>query len=98
MSDVDGKFEKWDKEGKYLVGLEVNLDAVASKGWTKWNIPAFEYLTVICTTETYGETLKEVLKNYMPEHDYSLVGAIQEYYSSKIMEGEMYLYFPIKRL
>lgn len=98
MSDIDNTYNKWDKEGKYLVGIEAESHMEVPVGWIKWQIPSFEYIVVVSTDDTYGDTMKEILKEYMPKHKYSLVGAIQEYYSPKLNEGEMYLYFPIRRL
>lgn len=98
MTDINHEYKRWDKEGKYLVGIEVELDAIVPSSWVKWDIPAFEYISVVSSNENYNEVMKEILKIYMPEHNYNLVGAIQEYYSPNNKEGEMYLYFPIKRL
>lgn len=98
MSDVEDKFLKWDEHGKYLVGIEVKSDVVAPSGWSKWVIPSFKYIKVLCSQTEYGEVMHKVIKEYMPSKGYTLLGAIQEFYSPSNKEGELYLYFPIERL
>ena len=36
MSDAGRRFFPWESDGLYLAGLEVDLDAVAPSGWSKW--------------------------------------------------------------
>ena len=98
MSNIDETFLPWDWQGKYLAGCEANQDAVAPKGWTKWVIPAFKYLAVKCNHENYGEVLNYMSNDYIKKHKYNLVGAIQEYYDPKDIDGSFYLYFPIEVL
>lgn len=98
MSNTDETFLPWDWQGKYLAGCEVKDDSEAQNGWTKWVLPAFKYIVVKCNHETYGETLEYIKNNYMPNHKYNLVGAIQEYYDPKVLDGSFYLYFPIEAL
>jgi predicted transcriptional regulator YdeE len=97
MSDVDERFERWQEEGKYLAGCEVTDDAVAPKGWVKWIIPAFKYAVVKCTQDTYKDAFGYMLKDYLPQHEYHIVGAIHEYYDPKDTHGELSLYFPIEK-
>lgn len=97
MSDVDDKFEGWKEEGKYLAGCEVVDDAIAPNGWTKWVIPAFKYVVVKCTQDTYSETFHHMLKDYLPVNQYIIAGAIQEFYNPKDNNGELFLYFPVEK-
>ncbi|WP_235206637.1 GyrI-like domain-containing protein [Paenibacillus tyrfis] len=60
MSDVDGKFERWKNEGKYLAGCEVLDDAEAPHGWVKWVIPSFKYVVVKCNLNSYKETFNHM--------------------------------------
>lgn len=98
MSNTDETFLPWDWQGKYLASCEVKDDAEAPEGWTKWIIPAFKYIVAKCNHETYDEVLQYITNDYMPNHKYRLVGAIQEYYDPKILDGSFYLYFPIEAL
>ncbi|KRF13594.1 GyrI-like domain-containing protein [Paenibacillus sp. Soil787] len=64
MSDVDDNFERWKVEGKYLAGCEVVDDAITPSGWEKWVIPAFKYVVVKCTQDTYNETFQQMISNF----------------------------------
>lgn len=51
MSDFTYSFKPWEEnytKGVYLAGVECDDDAAAPEGWTKWNIPGYEYLYVEC--------------------------------------------------
>lgn len=98
MSDIDDKFERWKDQGKYLAGCEVVDDAIAPDGWTKWVIPAFRYVVVKCTQDTYNEIFQQMISDYLPLHNHKVVGAIQEYYNPKDNNGELSLYFPIEKV
>lgn len=98
MTDIKQMYQPWEKEGRYLVGKEVHMNVEPKDDWICWDIPGFKYLVVTLNQEDYGTVLKEMLKVYMPKHQYKLVGAIQEYYSTSHDEGELDLCFPIERL
>ncbi|SDE04687.1 Predicted transcriptional regulator YdeE, contains AraC-type DNA-binding domain [Paenibacillus sp. UNCCL117] len=98
MSDVSGNFERWKEGGKYLAGCEVTDDAIPPGGWRKWTLPAFKYMVSKCTQETYQDTLKNMLSDYIPTNNYQIVGAIQEFYDPKDNSGELYLYIPIEKI
>ena len=98
MSDIDENFLPWDWQGKYLAGCEVKKNSIAPNGWTKWVLPSFRYLSVYCNHNTYYDTMNYVRNDYMPKHKYKLVAAIQEYYSSKSIDGSFQLLFPIEVL
>ncbi|MDF2699403.1 MAG: effector-binding protein [Haloplasmataceae bacterium] len=98
MSDVDEKFERWNESGKYLAGCEVYNEAVAPNGWVKWIIPSYKYLVSSCTQETYEEVFNYMVSGFIPDHKYSIVGAVHEFYNPKVTNGELNLYFPIEKL
>lgn len=98
MSDVNEKFERWGTEGKYLAGCEVIDDAEAPAGWVKWVIPSFKYIMVKCTQDTYKKTFNHILEAYFPQHEYTLAGAVQEFYQPQDQNGELSLLFPIEKL
>ncbi|MWC27608.1 GyrI-like domain-containing protein [Paenibacillus sp. MMS18-CY102] len=99
MSDVDEKFERWKEEGKYLAGCEVNDDAMAPTGWTKWVIPAYKYCVVKCTQASYQDTFHHMITDYLPQHHYKIVGAVHEFFNPKDNNNsDLYLYFPIEKI
>ncbi|MBO4298286.1 MAG: GyrI-like domain-containing protein [Clostridia bacterium] len=97
MSDVSRRFLPWDSEGLYLAGCEVSPDAEAPEGWAKWTLPAFEYLVVDCTPQTYGAVFQQTLLHALPDNGFELAGAVQEYYDPQSPNGGMSLFFPIAR-
>lgn len=98
MSDTDEKFKPWKEQGKYLAGCEVVNNAIAPINWTKWIIPSYKYAVVKCTKKTYSDIFNYMVKEYIPQHEFSIVGAVHEFYNPKDTTGELYLYFPIKKL
>lgn len=98
MSDIEEKFERWEAEGKYLAGCEVENNSVAPKGWTKWVVPSYKYAVIKCNQNTYANTFNYMVEEYLPKQDYSIVGAVHEFYDPKDSNGELYLYFPIEKL
>jgi len=98
MSDTEEKFERWKNEGKYLAGCEVLDDAQAPNGWTKWVIPSFKYVVVKCNQNTYKETFNHIIEDYLSDHAYTLIGAVQEFYDPKDHNGELSLFFPIEKI
>lgn len=95
MSDFSHSFNPWQNDfsqGLYLAGVECNDDAEPPKGWTKWIIPAYEYLYV----ENEGnDTFSGVIK-YLQENNFSLVGAVHDFNCPKTGKG--YMFFPIRIL
>lgn len=98
MSDLDEKFERWKKEGKYLAGCEVLDDAEAPNDWVKWVIPSFKYVVVKCNQNSYQEIFNYIIEDYLPNHAYSLVGAVHEFYDPKDNNGDLSLFFPIEKV
>ncbi|MFD2615003.1 GyrI-like domain-containing protein [Paenibacillus gansuensis] len=97
MSDVSETFQRWAEEGKYVAGCEVKDDAIAPNGWTKWVIPSFKYAVAACTQESYQSVFRQMVDEYLPKHDYQIVGAIHEFYDPQSPPGELSLYFPIEK-
>lgn len=97
MTDINDNFNPWGKEGKYLAGCEVVDTAVAPKNWTEWNIPGYKYIMASCAQKTYGKVFNYILKEYMPENEYELVGAVHEFYPQDSYD-ELFLYFPIEKI
>lgn len=97
MSDISESFERWTDQGKYLAGCEVLENATAPTGWTKWIIPSYKYVVVKCNQSTYQEKFNYMIQEYLPENNYSIVGAVHEYYNPIETNGELYLCFPIEK-
>jgi len=98
MSDITESFERWTDQGKYLAGCEVFDNAIAPAGWTKWTIPSYKYAVVQCNQSTYQEKFDYMIHEYLPDNNYSIVGAVHEYYNPEETNGELYLYFPIEKM
>ena len=94
MSDLTRSFRPWDDfdKGLYLAGVECRNDADAPEGWTKWVIPAYEFLVV---EHENDQTFAEMLE-YMRTNSFSLAGAVHDFTDPKT--GKNYMYFPIRKL
>ena len=95
MSDFSRSFKPWEDnftKGLYLAGVECRDDAEAPEGWTKWTIPAFEYIY----TEIEGENIFTEVLDYMNENGIELVGAVHEFECPENRKD--YLYFPIRKI
>ena len=93
MTDFSRAFRPWDDfcRGLYLAGVECVDDAEAPEGWTRWTIPAYEFLSVECEGEN---TFSDMLK-YMDENHLSLAGAVHDHTDPKT--GKNYMYFPVRK-
>ncbi len=94
MTDFSRSFRPWEdfKNGLYLAGAECRDNAEAPEGWTRWVVPASEYLAVECED---GNTFTDMLK-YMEENGIPLAGAVYDFTSPET--GKNYMYFPVRRL
>lgn len=95
MTDFSRSFRPWEdgfSKGRYLAGVECADDAEPPAGWTKWTIPGFAYLRVVCD---HDGVFPEMIA-YLQEHDMTLAGAVHDFTCPKT--GINYMYFPIKRL
>ena len=96
MSDFSHSFKPWEdnfSKGIYLAGVEVKDDAIAPKGWTKWTIPAYEYIYVKFDEPDIFPKVIEYLK----ENNLDLVGAVNDFNCPK-ENGQAYMFFPIRKL
>lgn len=87
-------FKLWEDfcRGLYLAGVECNDGAEAPAGWTKWVIPAYEYIYVECEDEnTFSSGIK-----YLEDNNIPLVGAVHDFTCPQT--GKNYMFFPIRRL
>ena len=94
MSDFSRSFGPWKdfSEGLYLAGVACEAGAQAPAGWTKWNLPGYEYICLACENDnTFCQGMQ-----YLKEHHLPLAGAVQEYSCART--GKTYLLFPIREL
>lgn len=96
MSDFTHSFKPWEdnfSKGLYLAGVEVNNDAIPPNGWTKWTIPAYEYIYVKCEEDDIFSKVIEYLK----DNNLQLVGAVNDFNCPE-ENGQLYMFFPIRKL
>ena len=94
MSDCSRSFQPWEdnfSKGLYLAGVECIDDAEAPEGWTKWIIPAYEYL---CAEVEDENTFTAVLE-YMNGNNLPLIGAVHDF--TDPASGKNYMLFPISK-
>ena len=95
MSDFSRSFQPWEygfREGLYLAGCECEDDAEAPEGWTKWVIPAYEYIYA----EQEDENTFRKLMAYMFQKQLSMVGAAQDFTDPKT--GKCFVFIPIRKI
>lgn len=95
MSDFSLSFLPWEENfsrGLYLAGVECDSEAEPPAGWTKWTIPGFTYLKVLCDRDTL---FPEMLA-YLQQNGLSLAGAVQDFTCPQT--GNNYMLFPVCRL
>ena len=95
MSDCTRSFKPWEdnfSRGLYLAGVECNDGAEPPALWTKWTVPGFVYLKVLCDRDT----LFPDMLAYMQQNGLSLAGAVQDFSCPRT--GKNYMLFPIRRL
>lgn len=97
MSDISESFERWTDQGKYLAGCEVVHNCNAPAGWVRWVIPAYKYAIIQCNLDTYDEKFRFMITEYLPSNNYSIVGAVHEFYKPGETDEGLWLYFPIER-
>ena len=95
MSDMSKSFMPWENgfsKGLYLAGVECEDTAEAPAGWTKWVIPAYEFLKVHCDgSDVFHKTLE-----YMEKEGLTLMGAVHDFTDPQT--GENGMFFPIEKL
>ncbi|NLO85026.1 MAG: GyrI-like domain-containing protein [Clostridiales bacterium] len=95
MSRLDHSFLPWEKhfsQGLYLAGVECTDGADAPQGWTKWIVPAYEYVYA----PSDDEHSFAAIISYLNENDLPLVGAVHDFTCP--IDGKSYRFFPIRRL
>lgn len=98
MSDGNHWLEPWQTEGRYLAGVQVPKDAEVPTGWSRWELPAMSYLTLMASAEKIEDATNLMLGEIFPLEKLELAGAIQEHYLPHFAEGEVELYFPFKKI
>ena len=92
MSDYIHSFKPWEEnfsKGLYLAGIECVDDAEAPEGWTKWTIPAYEYLCA----EVESESTFSAVLDYINTNSIALVGAVHDFTCPS--DGKNYMFFII---
>lgn len=92
MTDFSRTFLPWENnftEGLYLAGAECVDSAEPPAGWTKWIVPAYEYLKV--ENADFAATIA-----YMREKVIPLAGAVHDF--TDPATGKNYMLFPIRKL
>ena len=95
MSDFSRSFLPWEygfRQGLYLAGCECEDDAEAPEGWTKWVVPAYEYIYA----EQEDENTFRKLMAYMFQKQLSMVGAAQDFTDPKT--GKCFVFIPIRKI
>lgn len=94
MSDFSHSFMPWEDgftRGLYLAGVECDISAEAPDGWTKWVIPAYEYIYAESEEDTFPEVIQ-----YLQDNGMELAGAVHDFTCPKTGKG--YMFFPVKRI
>ena len=95
MSDMSRSFQPWEDgftRGLYLAGVQCELNQQAPEGWTKWIIPAYEYLYTECTEpDTFARMIA-----YMQDNNIVLAGAVHDFTCPQT--GKNFMFFPIRKL
>lgn len=92
MSDMSRTFQPWEEgfsKGLYLAGVQCDLEQEPPAGWTKWVIPAYEYLYTECGEP---DTFRKVLE-YMQQNGMKLAGAVHDFICPQT--GKNFMFFPI---
>lgn len=95
MSDRSRAFKPWENgftEGLYLAGVACRDGAEPPTGWTKWVLPASEYVVFPCD----GDDAFERGLARLQAEGLSLVGAAQDF--TDPAAGQTYIYYPVRRL
>lgn len=95
MSDMSRSFLPWEDgftKGLYLAGVEARDDAQPPEGWTRWDIPGFEYVRVENNApDIFPRTLEAIVLAGL-----TLVGAVHDF--TDPATGKGYMCFPIRKL
>ena len=95
MTDMSRSFQPWEDgftRGRYLAGVQCDLNQQAPEGWTKWIIPAYEYLYTECTEPNIFAQMIA----YLQANSIALVGAVHDFTCPQT--GKNFMFFPIRKL
>jgi len=95
MSDFSRSFQPWEygfRQGLYLAGCECEDNAEAPEGWTRWVVPAYEYLYA----ERENDRTFRQMMAYLFQNQLSMAGAAQDFTDPKT--GKQYIFIPIRKL
>lgn len=98
MSDLSRQFLPWTdgfSRGLYLAGAQVPAGVEPPEGWTKWTLPAFACLRVKAEGD-YAAAFRAGLDE-LERRGFTLAGAVQDCHRPA-EGGQLYLFFPYKRL
>lgn len=94
MTDMSRAFLPWEEgftRGLYLAGVECREDALPPEGWTRWEIPGFEYLRIPAGPDAFAQGLQA-----LEQEGAILAGAVQDF--TDPASGRAYMCFPVRRL
>ena len=95
MTDMSRSFRPWENNfscGLYLAGVEVRDDAQPPEGWTRWDVPGFEYVRAENDApDIFPRTLEALAREGL-----SFAGAVHDF--TDPATGTGYMLFPIRRL
>lgn len=95
MTDFSRTYQPWQngfREGLYLAGVECADTAQPPRGWTRWDVPGFEYL---CFERTDGDAFSNAIRA-LREARLTLVAAAQDY--TDPATGKEFILLPVKRI
>lgn len=95
MTDFSRGYLPWENgfaEGLYLAGVECPADAQPPEGWTRWDVPGFEYVRVENDApDVFPRTIA-----YLQAQGLPLAGAVQDF--TDPATGRGYMCFPVRKL
>ena len=95
MSDLSRNFQPWQNaftEGLYLAGVECDPAAQPPEGWSRWDVPGYEYLRV----KNDAPDIFAQMLTYLGDNGFTLAGAVQDF--TDPATGSGYMLFPVRRL
>lgn len=94
-SDSALNLQEWGDggDGLYLAGVEVENDTFAPLGWSKWTVPASNYVSVQVEGKT-ADAIREA-REYIRKKGLEITGAYFEY-MNPLAPGQLQLFFPVK--
>lgn len=97
MSDAKEWLAPWTEgQGLYLAGIEVPLETPCPRGWSRYLLPAMEYIVIRTTIPLISEAVSYLFETIVPKEAVEIIGALQEFYGADFLPGEIALYAPIR--